>query len=80
MNSYALAFGILGGGVLLALILWSVPKLRLRRQVLQFRKALSHVDVVTIAWAQRLRNPQPFEDLPRRHRNPEPDDGGASLV
>lgn len=88
VNSYAMAFGILGGGVLLAVILWSVPLLRRRRQVRRFRKALDHVDVVTMAWSQSLRQDRPFDDLPSRfdgrrsrwHRHGQPDDGGASLV
>jgi hypothetical protein len=88
LNSYALAFGILGGGVVLATVLWAIPRLRRRAAVRRFRKALTHIDLVAMSWAQGLRH-QPSDDLRttppesrrnRRHRHAEPDDGGASLV
>ena len=73
-----MAFGILGGGVFLALVLWSVPLLRRRANVRRFRKALDHVDLVAMTWSQRLRSDDPYDDqkLPvpdgrrwRRHRH-----------
>lgn len=81
MNSYTLAFAILGSGILTAAILWSLPKLRCRRQVRQFRRELSHVDVVTLAWRESLPGQDPSDDVPvqshearrsRRNRRHEP--------
>jgi hypothetical protein len=92
LNSYALAFGILGGGVVLAALLWAIPRaiprLRRRTAVRRFRKALAHIDVVAMSWAQGgrhqqtddLRTASPEERRNRRHRDADPDDGGASLV
>lgn len=87
MNSYTLAFGILGLGVFLAVLLWSIPHFRRRREVRRFRKALVHLDVVTLAWAQSQRHQRHPDDVPtplpetRRHRRRgEPDPGGDALV
>ncbi len=90
MNSYTVAFGILGLGVFLAGLLWSIPLLRRRRQVRQFRKALTHVDTVALAWSHQLRQDGRPTDLPtslhddgrlRRHpRRDHPDDGTAAVA
>ena len=88
MNSYALAFGILGGGVVLAALLWLAPRFRQRRTVRTFRKALNHIDLVALSWSQvlpeddrdDLRTTPPESRPPRRRRDEHPDDGGASLV
>lgn len=89
MNSYAVAFGILGLGVFLAVLLWSLPRLRQRRQVRRFRKQLAHVDLLTVAWSHSLRESEPSDDVPtplpetrrtRRGRRNEPDAGGDALV
>jgi hypothetical protein len=85
LNSYALAFGILGGGVLLAAFLWLLPQLRQRLSVRRFRKALDGIDVVAMSWSQGvpgapvedLRTTPPEEQPARRRRDPEADDGGA---
>ncbi len=87
LNSYALAFGILGGGVVLAAILWLAPHFRSRMTVRRFRKALDHVDLVTLSWAQGFRHGAADdlrmtlpEERRRKRRHQHPDDGGASLV
>jgi hypothetical protein len=90
LNSYEVAFGILGLGVFLAVLLWSIPHLRRHRQVRSFRKALTHVDVVTLAWSQAVRedrSPSEVSDLlpedrraRRTQRRRGSDDGGAALV
>ncbi len=91
MNSYTLAFGILATGVLLALVLWSVPILRRRRAVVRFRKELNHVDVVALAWSQLLRQgrttgelpvaePESRREQPPRHGDSGDGGGGGALV
>jgi hypothetical protein len=87
LDSYALAFGILGGGGLLAAVLWFIPRLRRRMTVRHFRKALDHVDLVTLAWSQGLHygeaddlSTTPPEGRRSRKRGDEqPDEGGATL-
>ncbi len=90
MNSYTVAFGILGLGVFLAGLLWSIPVLRRRRQVRQFRRALTHIDTVALAWSHQLRQEDGPTDLPtsiqedrhlrRRFRRDHPDDGTAAVA
>jgi hypothetical protein len=91
LNSYSLAFGILGTGLLTALILWSVPHLRRRKAVRRFRRDLDQVELVSLAWRQSLVEDRPVHDLPttpttpenrrhRWHRRDRFDDGGAALV
>ena len=88
MNSYTVAFGILGLGVFLAALMWSVPLVKRNRQVRRFRQALAHVDAVAISWSHALRQDRPSTDVPlfpearrRRHlRRGHPDDGGGALV
>ena len=88
MNSYTVAFGILGLGVFLAALMWSVPLVKRNRQVRRFRQALTHLDTVANAWSHALRHDRPSGDVPvlpedrrRRHlRRGHPDDGGAALV
>ena len=55
MTSYEMVIAILGGGLLLAAVIWAIPLLRRRRQIRRFRNALNHVDVVATAWSQSLR-------------------------
>ena len=89
MNSYAMAFGILGGGLVLAAILWCIPHLRRRRAVGRFRRELTHLDVVALTWRQSLVEAEPSDDVPtpipeprphRRNRHGEQGDGGPALV
>lgn len=88
MNSYALAFGILGTGIVVAVVLWSIPHLKRRRQVRRFRSQLDQVDLVTLAWRESLRDTDPNDDVPilpeprrgRRARRHDPDKGGDALV
>ncbi len=90
MNSYTVAFGILGLGVFLAGLLWSIPVLRRRRQVGQFRKALTHLDTVALTWSLQFRQDHGPNDVPtslpeqrrlRRHgRRDHPDDGTAAVA
>ena len=88
LNSYALAFGILGAGVVIAALLSLAPRFRQRKTVKSFRKALDHIDLVALSWSQRVQNgdADDFSTTPpeghhlRRRRGEQPDDGGASLV
>lgn len=88
MNSYTVAFGILGLGVFLAALMWSVPLVKRNRQVRRFRQALVDIDTVARSWSHALRedrarpNEGTFPEAPRhRHdRRGHPDDGGAALV
>ncbi|MDQ3979837.1 MAG: hypothetical protein M3314_09820 [Actinomycetota bacterium] len=88
MNSYALAFGILGGGVVLAALLWLAPRFRQRSTVRKFRKALDQIDLVALSWSQGppeddrddLSTTPPESRPLRRRRDDQPDDGGAALV
>ena len=87
MNSYALAFGILGGGVVLAAILWLAPRFRQRMAVRRFRKSLDRIDLVTLSWSESLRSGDPdglTTTPPEGHGfhpvRDDPDEGGASLV
>jgi hypothetical protein len=88
LNSYTVAFGILGLGVVLAALMWSVPLIKRNRQVRRFRDALSHLDTVATGWSHALREDRPWHDttaLPepqrrRQTRRERPDDGGAALV
>ncbi|MFN2503403.1 MAG: hypothetical protein ABR540_04075 [Acidimicrobiales bacterium] len=70
MNSYAMAFGILGSGVVIAALLWSVPLLRRRTQVRRFRQSLDHVDAVVMGWTQAVREGQPFDGFPDSFPSP----------
>lgn len=87
MSSYAVAFAILGTGLLLAAILWSVPRLKRRRSVRRFRSQLVNLDVVTLGWAQSFREHDQSDEVPdprppsRRHRRARPPqpDGGESV-
>jgi hypothetical protein len=88
LNSYALAFGILGGGVVLAAFLWLLPRFRLRLAVRRFRRALDGIEVVAMLWSQGVRH-EPGDDLratppeghrTRRRHDGQSDDGGAALV
>ena len=75
LNSYTVAFGILGLGVFLAVLMWSVPLIKRNRQVRRFRGALAHLDTVAAGWSHACREDRPgtddlrFSDAPRR-RNP----------
>lgn len=88
MSSYAVAFAILGTGLLLAAILWSVPRIKRRRSVRRFRAQLVNLDVVTLGWAQSLREQDPSDEVPearppsRRHRRARPPqpEGGEPLT
>ncbi|HEX6597418.1 MAG TPA: hypothetical protein VF045_10810 [Acidimicrobiales bacterium] len=89
MTSYVLAFGILGFGLGLAGVMWATPRLRRRLEVRRFRKQLTHVDFVTLAWRESLRDRPVTDELPtpgpegrreRRGRRGEPDPGGDTLV
>ena len=79
MNSYAIAIGVPGLLVLLAVLLWCRPTIRRRRQVRRVRKDLAHVDLMAAAWSQSVTDFRPFDDPPssrhhrRRHRHPEGD-------
>jgi hypothetical protein len=64
LNSYAIAFGILGLGISVAVLLWSRPRIGRLRQVRRFRRELAHVDVVSRWWSQSLRNQIPSDDVP----------------
>ena len=87
MNSYTVAFGILGLGVFLAVLMWSIPLLKRRRQVRRFRHALAHLDTVAGAWSHAFRQDRPPTDVPtvfpedrRRRRRGDSEDGGGALV
>jgi hypothetical protein len=89
VNSYTLAFCILGAGVLWALVLWSIPILRRRKAVVRFRKELNHLDLVALAWSQSLREGDADDELPiampefrrqQRRRRGDAEDGGGALV
>jgi hypothetical protein len=64
LSSYAIAFGILGAGLVVAAVLWSRPRLRQRGQVRRFRQQLVHVDIVSLSWAQSLRHQDPSDEVP----------------
>lgn len=64
LNSYAVAFGILGVGLVVAALLWIRPCIRRHRQVRRFRKELVHVDVVSLSWSHSLRTREPSDDVP----------------
>ena len=79
MSSYALAFGILIGGVLGAAFLWLLPKWRARRKVRKFRKELANVHLVSIVWQEsfgdrpasdEVPGPQPLSRRQRRQNRP----------
>jgi len=88
LTSYALAFGILGFGIGLAGVMWALPRLRRRTEVRRFRKQLTHVDFVAMAWRESLRDRPASDEVPttpegrrsRRSRRGEPDTGGDALV
>lgn len=90
MNSYPMAFGILGLGISLAVLLWSRPRLCRHRQVRRFRRELVHVDMVSRWWSQTLRYQEPSDEVPtplpelRRPRRGQRGDGdvgeGDALV
>lgn len=87
MTSYVLAFGILGFGLGLAGVMWLTPRVRRRMEVRRFRKQLTHVDFVALAWRESLRDRPVSDELPapevrrsrRLLRRGEPD-GGDALV
>lgn len=88
MNSYTVAFGILGLGVVLAALMWSIPLIKRNRQVRRFRQALAQIDTVATGWRHALREDRPWTNEPsfpdperrRQTRRGRPDDGGAALV
>jgi hypothetical protein len=89
LNSYTLAFAILGTGLLLAGILWSIPRLKRRKSVRQFRHDLDHLDVIAAGWSQSLRfgfasdeapAPLPESRRGRRNRRDNPRAEGEPLV
>ena len=87
MNSYTVAFGILGLGVFLAVLMWSIPLIKRNRQVRRFRQALVHLDTVAGSWSHAFRHDRPPTDVPtlfpedrRRRRRGDSDDGGGTLV
>jgi hypothetical protein len=77
LNSNAIAFAISGALLLVAALLWLRPRIGRRRQVRRFRKDLAHVDLMTVAWAQSMRDQHPSDDFwtprPERRKDPEPD-------
>lgn len=93
LNSYAIAFGILGTGLVLAALMWCRPRVRRMRQVRRFRKDLIRVEAVTSSWSRSLRR-EPYQDpsdevpttLPesrrmrRSQRRSDRDDEGEALV
>ena len=88
MTSYVVAFGILGFGIGLAGVMWALPRVRRRMEVRRFRKQLTHVDFVALAWRESLHDRPVSDELPtmpegrraRRLRRGEPDTGGEALV
>lgn len=88
MTSYVLAFGILGFGLGLAGVMWLTPRVRRRMEVRRFRKQLTHVDFVALAWRESLRDRPVSDELPapevrrgrRLLRRSEPDTDGDALV
>lgn len=88
LTSYVLAFGILGFGLGLAGVMLAVPRVRRRLEVRRFRKQLTHVDFVALAWRESLRDRPVTDELPtshetrrgRRLRRGEHDTDGDALV
>ena len=90
LNSYAIAFGILGTGLLVAALLWCRPRVRRLRQVRRFRKDLDQVETVTRSWSRSLRHQEPSDEVPttlpeskrmrRSQRRSDRDDEGEALV
>lgn len=89
LTSYLVAFGILGFGIGLASVMWATPRLRRRMAVRRFRKQLTHVDFVALAWRESLRDRPVTDELPtpspegrrgRGRRRGEPEPGGDALV
>ena len=70
MNLLVVGIGIPALLVCLAVLLWLRPRINRQRAVRRFRKDLSHVDLVTVAWSQSLNDDHPLDDLwpPRSRR------------
>ncbi len=65
--------------------MWGIPRVRRRLEVRRFRRQLTHVDFVALAWRESLRNGSTADDMPmpapegrrgRRGRRGEPEPGG----
>ena len=89
LNSYTVAFAILGTGLLLAGVLWSIPRLKRRQNVRRFRRDLDHLDVIAAGWSQSFRFGFASDDAPaplpesrrsRRNRRHNPRAEGEPLV
>jgi hypothetical protein len=69
VTRYVLAFGIFGAGVVSVALALLLPRVRLRRQIHRFRRALADVDHVVLSWRDAMRHCPPSDEVPE----PRPD-------
>lgn len=72
MSPYALAFGILATGLLVAGFLWLLPRWRQRLKVRGFRKELAQVHLVSLIWRESLAARPASDEVPLADRLPQP--------